>query len=94
MVVSVLSDESYSALQAALVLRPEQGQVMPGTGGLRKLRWRQSGQGKRGGLRIIYYWDKGSATIFMLSLYRKSRTENLTDEQIRILARLVREEFR
>ena len=51
-----LSDEAYRALQLALVLRPEQGPVISGSGGLRKLRWAVLGRGKRGGLRVIYYW--------------------------------------
>ena len=48
-----LDDESYSALQQALALRPEAGKIIPGSGGLRKIRWAGSGRGKRGGLRFI-----------------------------------------
>ena len=51
-----LEDTQYRALQLALLLRPEQGPVIPGSGGLRKLRWATAGQGKRSGLRMIYYW--------------------------------------
>lgn len=49
----LLSDEQYRGLQLALALRPEQGQLIPGTGGLRKLRWRTTGRGKRSGLRAM-----------------------------------------
>jgi hypothetical protein len=49
-----LSDDEYAALQWALVLRPEAGTIIPGSGGIRKLRWGKQGRGKRGGLRVIY----------------------------------------
>jgi mRNA-degrading endonuclease RelE of RelBE toxin-antitoxin system len=91
---SVLSDDEYHSMQTALMLRPEQGAVIRGTGGLRKIRWAQSGRGKRGGLRLIYYWDKASGTIYMLYVYPKSKQDDLTPQQCRILSRLVREEFK
>jgi hypothetical protein len=53
-IYNYLDDEGYSALQQTLALRPDAGKVIPGSGGLRKLRWAGSGRGKRGGLRIIY----------------------------------------
>lgn len=54
-----LDDEAYRALQRALMAQPDQGRVMAGTGGFRKLRWRDErrGKGSRGGLRVIYYWN-------------------------------------
>jgi len=52
-----LDDEHYQQLQIALMLRPEQGAVIQGSGGLRKLRWARPGGGKRGGLRVIYFWS-------------------------------------
>lgn len=88
-----LDDDDYRDLQIALWLRPEQGAVIPGSGGLRKVRWGTEGRGKRGGLRVIYYWDKASSTCYMLFAYRKSEQGDLTAAQIRVLARLVREEF-
>jgi len=54
-----LDDEQYRQLQIALMLRPEQGPVIQGSGGLRKVRWATSGAGKRGGLRVIYHWAPG-----------------------------------
>ena len=89
-----LDDDEYRALQLTLLLRPEQGPVIPGSGGLRKIRWGSEGGGKRGGLRVIYFWDKTSARCFMLFLYRKNQQGDLTPAQARALARLVREEFR
>lgn len=89
-----LDDEDYRALQITLLLRPEQGPVIPGSGGLRKIRWSAEGRGKRGGFRIIYFWDKRSSTVYMLFLYQKNEQGDLSAAQIRTLARLVREEFR
>lgn len=89
-----LDEDRYRALQLTLVLRPEQGSVIPGSGGLRKIRWGAEGRGKRGGVRVIYFWEKAKATCYMLFLYRKNEQGDLTAAQIRTLARLVREEFR
>ena len=91
---SVLSDDEYRSIQTALMLRPEQGSVIRGSGGLRKIRWSGSGRGKRGGLRLIYYWDRAMDTIYMLYVYPKSKQDDLTPQQCRILSRLVREEFK
>jgi mRNA-degrading endonuclease RelE of RelBE toxin-antitoxin system len=88
-----LDDHDYRALQITLLLRPEQGLVIPGSGGLRKIRWGGEGRGKRGGIRVIYFWDKVKARCYMLFLYRKNVQGDLTPAQTRVLARLVREEF-
>ncbi len=68
--------------------------VIRGSGGLRKLRWLAGSQGKRGGARLIYYWDKTTETIFMLFVYTKQEQGDLTPDQIRMLGRLVSEEFK
>lgn len=90
---ATLSDDEYRALQGALMLRPEQGTLIKGSGGLRKVRWAAKGAGKRGGARIIYYWDKVSEVFYMLYAYPKTAQDDLTPEQLRVLRRLVREEF-
>ncbi len=90
---SALADEDYRALQIALLLRPEQGPVIPGSGGLRKLRWAGSGRGKRGGLRVIYYWHPGTETFYMLYVYAKNAQEDLTPTQLKTLRRLIQEEL-
>ena len=91
---NLLEDDEYRALQLALIFRPEQGVIIPGAGGLRKLRWRQKGKGKRGGSRVIYYWDEVHETFYMLFAYAKSKQEDLTPAQMKILAKLVREELK
>jgi hypothetical protein len=92
-VEGLLDHDSYHSLQSSLILRPEAGVVIPRSGGLRKLRWGLPGQGKRGGCRIIDFWDEASETFFMLYAYRKSRQEELTTDQLRFLGRLVQEEL-
>ncbi|MGE5838871.1 MAG: type II toxin-antitoxin system RelE/ParE family toxin [Deltaproteobacteria bacterium] len=86
----LLPDESYRELQAVLMLRPEAGDVIRGSGGLRKVRWNLPGTGKRGALRIIYFWSPPD-TIFMLFPYRKSEQEDLTPNQLKLLRKLVKE---
>jgi hypothetical protein len=89
----LIEDESYAELQLALVRRPDLGDLIPGSGGLRKVRWSQAGRGKRGGIRVIYYWYSPDDLIYMLLAYAKSTQENLTQEQLKILRKLVGEEF-
>ena len=91
---NLLEDAEYHALQLALLFRPEQGALIPGSGGLRKLRWRQKGKGKRGGCRVIYYWDEKEETFYMLLAYAKSKQEDLTPTQMKVLTKLVKEEFK
>ncbi len=86
-----LPDNDYRKLQEILLTRPEAGKLIQGGGGLRKIRWRISGTGKRGGLRVIYYWDKQQDTFYMLTVYKKSKKEDLTRSQLKILYQLVKE---
>ncbi len=88
-----LDDERYRQLQLALMLRPEQGPVIKGSGGLRKVRWAPAGIGKRGGVRVIYYWAPGDTVFYMLFIYAKNDQGDLTPRQTRELAKVVREEF-
>ena len=91
LVTDLISDDEYRKIQLALVLRPEAGKIIPGSGGLRKIRWKSSGSGKRGGLRLIYFWDVPEDTIYMLIIYKKSNQEDLTPNQLKILRNLVKE---
>jgi len=89
-----LDDETYRALQLALLFRPTQGPIIQGGAGLRKLRWAASSRGKRGGVRLIYYWEPKTETFYMLYLYAKNEQGDLTSAQLKVLAKLVREEFK
>lgn len=81
-------------MQLALLLRPEQGALIAGGAGLRKLRWGAEGRGKRGGVRTIYYWAVEEHVCYMLYVYAKNEQGDLTPAQVKALARLVREEFK
>jgi len=93
-VKDLLPDEDYRTLQVALLLRPEQGALIKGAGGLRKVRWVSKGVGKRGGVRVIYYWRPDEQAFYMLFAYAKAAQEDVTPDQLRVLARLVRVELK
>ena len=87
LVLEYLSDEEYSALQEALMRAPEAGPVIPGSGGVRKLRWGAAGRGKRGGYRVIYYVRRGHGVIWMLTMYPKNVAENIPAHVLRQIAK-------
>ncbi|NGZ11240.1 MAG: transcriptional regulator [Nitrospira sp. LK70] len=72
-----LPDDEYAKLQEALIERPERGVLIPGSGGVRKLRWSGSGRGKCGGIRVIYYAKVRDGVLFMLTIYAKNEDENI-----------------
>ena len=74
-----LAPESLTELYQALAANPAAGQVMPGTKGVRKLRWAAPGRGKRGGFRVLYYWDTRNDRVVLLALYPKNEWENPPD---------------
>jgi len=90
----LLSPESYRALQMALVDDPARGATIRGSGGLRKVRWEGSGRGRRGGIRVIYFWLRDRDWILLLLAYPKSEQDDLTPAQLKILRRMVEEELR
>lgn len=77
LVQQYLSDDEYSALQREVMANPEAGDVIRGSGGVRKLRWGVAGRGKRGGLRIIYYLRTRQGEVWMLTLYAKNEAESI-----------------
>jgi mRNA-degrading endonuclease RelE of RelBE toxin-antitoxin system len=89
LVKQYLSDEQYAELQMALMVNPEVGAVIAGTGGVRKLRWAAPGRGKRGGYRVIYYVRRPKGIIWMLTMYPK----NVADSIPAHLLRDIREEL-
>ena len=93
-VKELLPDEDYRALQIALLLRPEQGPLIKSGAGLRKVRWAPRGVGKRGGVRVIYFWRPVDQAFYMLFAYAKTEQEDPTPDQLRVLARVVREELK
>lgn len=93
LLTNLIDDDSYSKLQENLVLNPEIGNLIPGTGGLRKIRWKLPGIGKRGGIRIIYYWKVKEEQIIFLLIYPKNVQDDMTDTQLKILNKILKEEL-
>ena len=89
-IVQVMDDDAYAELQEHLASHPDAGPVIVGSGGVRKIRWRGSNRGKRGGSRLIYYWDNGYQ-ILMLYVYLKNEREDLTPEQISMMREIAKE---
>lgn len=87
-VKELLSDEEYAALQAYLAQRPDAGDLIVQTGGLRKVRWTAQGRGKRGGARVIYYHVVTLAQIRMILIYRKGIKDDLTPREKAVLRKM------
>ncbi|MBI9047466.1 MAG: type II toxin-antitoxin system RelE/ParE family toxin [Anaerolineaceae bacterium] len=92
-ITELLSDDEYRKLQSLLNTHPNSGPIIPGTGGLRKLRWKVQGRGKSGGIRVIYYWFDPKDEILMLFMFLKNQQANLTAYQKKMLERAVKEEY-
>jgi mRNA-degrading endonuclease RelE of RelBE toxin-antitoxin system len=86
-VYDYLSEDEYLGLQSYLLLYPESGKIVPGSGGVRKVRWAMSGKGKSGGVRVIYYFKKKDDEIWLLTIYRKSEVENIPAHILRQIAK-------
>jgi hypothetical protein len=92
-VVELLSDEEYRLFQAALTAHPDMGDVIPGGGGLRKVRWTFGGRGKSSGVRIIYYWARPQERFLMLFIFPKAERVDLTPAQLQMLRKVVEREY-
>ncbi len=77
LVYDYLNDEEYGELQQHLAEQPESGAVVPGSGGVRKLRWGATGRGKRGGVRVIYFARVAKGVIWMLTIYAKNEAASI-----------------
>jgi hypothetical protein len=78
----LLDEEGLFGLMEWLAVHPGAGQVIPGTGGLRKVRWAAKGRGKRGGARVIYFWWVADDQLLLLDIYAKSQQEDLAAAEI------------
>lgn len=90
-----MDDEGFRSLQQSMLKNPEAGDVIEGTGGLRKLRHGdpRRGKGKRGGLRVIYYWWDGGRQFWLFTLYDKDEMENLTADEKKALKGMLKAEL-
>lgn len=89
LIKELITDDEYKRLQEALVNRPDMGDIIKGSGGLRKLRWKLDSAGKSGGVRVIYYWVTDDHHIRMLYVYPKTKQDDLTQEQLAQLKAIV-----
>jgi hypothetical protein len=88
-VYDYLSEDDYANLQIYLFLHPESGDIIPGSGGIRKLRWAlpEKNKGKRGGARVIYYFKKQDGEIWLLTIYIKGEVENISAYMLKQIAK-------
>jgi len=92
-IIDIMDDEDYAKFQTTLCRNPVAGTVITGTSGLRKIRCKLPGRGKRGGARMIYYWFNNRQQIYMLFAYPKNKQVDLTTQQKSILMKYVKEEL-
>lgn len=86
---SVFTEPEYESLILFLAEQPDAGVLIPDTGGIRKLRWRARGQGKRGGARVIYYFRDLNVPVYLLAVYVKGEKLDLTEVEKRQMRRLI-----
>ncbi len=89
LITALMSDEDYGAFQTGLAANPEAGDLIEGTGGLRKIRAALPGRGKRGGARIIYYYFVTASQIVLLLAYPKNDQDDLTADQKKALRNII-----
>jgi hypothetical protein len=92
-ITNLISEDEYRELQNYLLITPKKGDIIKGSGGLRKLRWSMPHQGKKGGIRIIFYWYVSNEKILLLLAYPKNEKDDLTIKQKQILINIVEEEL-
>ena len=89
----LLADDEYALLQEFMRENPDAGAVVPGSGGIRKLRWAGSGRGKRGGIRVIYYHWVPDSLLYMLSVYAKNEMSDIPQAAYQRFKNMIQEEF-
>ena len=85
---AVWDDAEREAFVNFIARNPAAGDVIPDTGGVRKIRWARAGAGKRGGVRVIYFYHDAGRPLYLLMIYAKARQENLTADETRTVRRL------
>ena len=89
----MIDEEEKQLLLDSLIVDPAAGDIIKGSGGIRKLRWKAAGRGKRGGIRVIYYWQR-EAILYLFLAYPKNKMENLSADELAVLKKVVEEEKR
>jgi len=86
------SEEERGEFAVFVSAKPDAGDVVPGSGGIRKVRWSRSGSGKSGGVRVIYFLKTEQGEVVLLTLYAKSKTDNLTGAKLKEIRRALEED--
>ncbi|MGB7180713.1 MAG: type II toxin-antitoxin system RelE/ParE family toxin [Burkholderiaceae bacterium] len=86
------SEEERGEFAAFVSETPDAGDVVPGSGGIRKVRWSRAGSGKSGGVRVIYFIRTAQGEVVLLTLYAKSKTDNLTGAKLKEIRRALEED--
>lgn len=86
LIYDYLSEDEYLGLQVHLLQHPESGDIIRGSGGVRKIRWSTKGKGKSGGIRLIYYWKVSEEEIWLLTVYSKSEQETIPGHILKKIA--------
>jgi len=86
-VYDYLSEDEFIGFQSFLLQYPESGKIVRSSGGIRKIRWSMTGKGKRGGVRVIYYFKKQDDEIWLLTIYSKNEVENIPAHVLRQIAK-------
>ena len=84
----VWSDDERESFVDFIAKNPQMGDVIPDTGGVRKIRWAKAGTGKRGGVRVIYFYHDADSPLYLLMVYAKARQEDLTPDEKRTVRKL------
>ncbi len=87
-----LTDDGYRGLQMYLMQKPDAGDLVRGSGGVRKVRWAPDGRGKSGGVRVIYYWKKPNHEIWMLTIYSKTERSTISGHILKKIAEAIDQE--
>ena len=90
-VKKLLSEQERTDLIRFLAANPNAGDIIPGTGGIRKLRWAMEGRGKRGGARVIHFFHNRTMPLFLLAIYAKNQQEDLSPDECRLFHQLTRQ---
>lgn len=92
-ITELLDNEEYREFQNYLADDPTKGKIIRGTNSLRKIKWKSVTKGKRGGIRVIYYFINTKSNILLLYAYAKSEQEDLTPNQTKLLNKIITEEY-
>jgi len=91
LVYNYLNEDEYLGLQVYLLRHPDSGKIVPGSGGVRKIRWAMKGKGKSGGIRVIYYWKVSDDEIWLLTVYGKSERESIPSHILKQIAEEIKD---